>query len=689
MNNYNKIIKEYSNNNTLKTISIIIGIFLVVGIGILAFIFLNNPEPVGKCGDGVCDAKEKLNSDLCPEDCEKTCSELGGNICFSSQTCSGSWLDASDGARCCDGECETTEKDIPYYFIAIHCEPYGANEKNYEALKNIIDYANDYNVKLTLQFTAQWADYISKDEQRMDELKQWEMQGHEIAAHHHSIDHPGNWDGYTDFSKEETIEASADINLFRGDMKEYIKKLKQINPNINSGCMNGDTKPKKLTDFILYATCAGSDYANFDNNGERLSDDDANKGKNEFILTKKINDIGRYYLSHAHVFNEGQPERAIQIYDSMDRGVYGAVAHAKNKKIAKDLINLEKFIDYLHIRDSDGNKSVTVSEVIKQNLLPEKLMVDYIPYYFISIHVNPLRLREGQNPKNYYTRTVQMVDKANLYDIKLSLMFSGVIADYIAESPERMNVLEQWKQQGHEIAAHHHDIHHKGNWDGYTSYSEEEAIARRIQLGEYPPGPKDPPEHYIGTLNEVAEKFEKINLDVKSCACNEGNDKMTMPDNIEYGINSGYAHFGEIGTRLESDSNPYSAINEYIIVSEVSGKQKKFVDHALVTDKTIQGIKNMFSSKDSSIIFGVVLHNSKHEVELFNDFIEFLAETDPDATKSITISEAIESGIVPEVEIELTCSAQGSTSVCSASETCSGFWIWASDTNRCCNGECR
>ncbi|MBU4070143.1 MAG: hypothetical protein KJ646_04130 [Nanoarchaeota archaeon] len=138
-----------------KTILIITGIFLVIGIGVLAFIFLNNPEPVEKCGDGICDEKEKQKN-ICPQDCksavkgcknenefcggiagikccsgltceydgdypdaggvcakggdaQKSCSKLGGNICSSSQTCSGSWLDASDSAMCCSGGCGESE----------------------------------------------------------------------------------------------------------------------------------------------------------------------------------------------------------------------------------------------------------------------------------------------------------------------------------------------------------------------------------------------------------------------------------------------------------------------------------------------------------------------------------------------------------------------------------------------------
>ncbi|MDO8740828.1 MAG: hypothetical protein Q7J54_04640 [Candidatus Woesearchaeota archaeon] len=67
-------------------------------------------QPGGKCGDGICGTVEKEKG-TCPEDCETTglesCSTLKGNICSTSQTCSGSWLDASYTEKCCSGECKT------------------------------------------------------------------------------------------------------------------------------------------------------------------------------------------------------------------------------------------------------------------------------------------------------------------------------------------------------------------------------------------------------------------------------------------------------------------------------------------------------------------------------------------------------------------------------------------------------
>lgn len=64
-------------------------------------------EGLPYCGDGSCGPAE--DSIKCPEDCQvadKKCSEQNGNICSESQSCTGSWLSASDTDRCCSGECQ-------------------------------------------------------------------------------------------------------------------------------------------------------------------------------------------------------------------------------------------------------------------------------------------------------------------------------------------------------------------------------------------------------------------------------------------------------------------------------------------------------------------------------------------------------------------------------------------------------
>jgi len=65
------------------------------------------------CGDGNCDADEGETSDNCPEDCpvsppepEKTCAELGGEVCGEGYYCIEDYLSANDSDECCPvGSC--------------------------------------------------------------------------------------------------------------------------------------------------------------------------------------------------------------------------------------------------------------------------------------------------------------------------------------------------------------------------------------------------------------------------------------------------------------------------------------------------------------------------------------------------------------------------------------------------------
>jgi hypothetical protein len=66
-------------------------------------------------------------------------------------------------------------------------------EESYVTLKRIIAKADEYNIKLTLMFTAQWSDYIEESSARIAELESWKKSGHEIAAHHHGTNH-ALWD---------------------------------------------------------------------------------------------------------------------------------------------------------------------------------------------------------------------------------------------------------------------------------------------------------------------------------------------------------------------------------------------------------------------------------------------------------------------------------------------------------------
>ncbi len=87
----------------------------------LAFIFLSNPETtsksLSKCGDGICDEKEKANSKLCPKDCEKkpegTCEDLCGDGTCQEVVCEAIGCPCAETSESCPEDCQPTAGKCP------------------------------------------------------------------------------------------------------------------------------------------------------------------------------------------------------------------------------------------------------------------------------------------------------------------------------------------------------------------------------------------------------------------------------------------------------------------------------------------------------------------------------------------------------------------------------------------------
>lgn len=262
---------------------------------------------------------------------------------------------------------------VPFYFVAIHNEPYhrpGGEEEiaaAYPVLQQIVDRANQYNIKLTLMFAAQWADYISASPERMADVESWKSQGHEIAGHHHSIYH-GSWDGYTDFSEEEAIQErmkqGKQPEEYLGTLDDFIARLEKINPEISSGCMNDETDKKALPDQVIYDTCCG--FANHGQVGKREGDNVPAKGNNEFILTGTYDGIERKWLAHYQVYQ--QVDAARSVFEKMESGVFGGVVHSVPEQADK----LYDFFEFIGTKDPEGQNSKTLSDVCATGLLNEK-----------------------------------------------------------------------------------------------------------------------------------------------------------------------------------------------------------------------------------------------------------------------------------------------------------------------------
>ncbi len=270
--------------------------------------------------------------------------------------------------------------ETPYYFIAIHNEPWhepshthGGEARiaeEYAVLEQIVARADEYNIKLTLMLSAQWSDYIV-DNGKLEDISAWESNGHEIALHHHSIYH-GNWDGYTNYPEDTAVQkriekkGPANYEAYLGTLDDLMGKVNRLNPAMNSGCTNAESDTFSMPDEIVYDTCSG--YANF-GKARRLPDGDPEKGRNDYVLSFDVNGIQRYWLAHYQLY-QGSDE-AKEVFDKLDGNqAYGGVIHSFEDQAEY----LYDFMEFLHEKDPTAERSKTVSEIIEQGLLPINTM---------------------------------------------------------------------------------------------------------------------------------------------------------------------------------------------------------------------------------------------------------------------------------------------------------------------------
>lgn len=289
------------------------------------------------------------------------------------------------------------QNSLPWYFVTVDNEPFNNEqhqfytEESYNILKKMVAKADEYHIKLTLLFAPSWADYLLTDKERAAEFARWKNNGHEIGAYHHEIDQE-NWDGYSLLPQSEAemqrikMGYSAASNSYHGSLTDFIAKIRQLNPDLKSGCMNDEHGKDVLTDAIVYDTCSG--FANFGEPGRIELDMDPEKGRNDYLSVGSHNDIERKWLTHYAMTSERAAENAFNAMHA--GGVYGVV----NQSVPRDWQAVLDYLEFLHTMDPQAEMSRTVSQIIEQQLLPEKKLST------AQIHTVPLSPpAHGESPK--------------------------------------------------------------------------------------------------------------------------------------------------------------------------------------------------------------------------------------------------------------------------------------------------
>jgi hypothetical protein len=127
----------------------------------------------------------------------------------------------------------------PVSCFVIHCEPTNATAAMFLDLVDLVALADECLIPLTIDFTAQWAEMILADEEKVGLLGAWIESGHEFACHHHSywatLDRGAQWDGYTDTPFCEIAPTLQD--RYRGTMDDYMALLTALPGERTSACM--------------------------------------------------------------------------------------------------------------------------------------------------------------------------------------------------------------------------------------------------------------------------------------------------------------------------------------------------------------------------------------------------------------------------------------------------------------------
>ena len=245
--------------------------------------------------------------------------------------------------------------DIPQKYMTMD---FGWQEYLFETAKKLVQKADDYGFHLSLAFNPQWAEYILLDSTRIDTIEQWKINGHEIAFHHHPINHP-DWNGYSNDpnAPNNPIEFLGNVDTGLDFVRDLAASAEVSTAMIGGLPIDMPQSYKDTTKDLIFA--GGSQYSSFELYGELRSLKPHNIIKN--------NGAKITYVTHrelATVLKDYSPEEALEIfkteYDNIqDDEIYGIVFHCFDYHEAEKTYN-----DWFEFIKQNGDSIKTIHEVI-------------------------------------------------------------------------------------------------------------------------------------------------------------------------------------------------------------------------------------------------------------------------------------------------------------------------------------
>ena len=306
----------------------------------------------------------------------QTCSAQNGNICSATQTCSVEVKIASDVANCCSGVCvdnidnSESNTSMPYIVFRSHQHgylPWPDKDFNnrFAEMEKTIALFDKYNASLTIGFGVEWLEKIMENKTKVEIVRQWQANGHEIGIEHHCATH-GGWDGYSN------VPGKTAEQLFLtsyGYPKDYFGTFDLLYEKFNK--LAGKTvktmdlcmKSYDIPEGVVYTAEGQPKFPPYI---------DARTSK---VMANMFNDHLVYTLNERSGYADNNWSLAFeQCIHASSTEICTFVAHDEDY-LFDNRAALEKVLKYFYEKDSKGKKIMTVSELMESYVIPNDLII--------------------------------------------------------------------------------------------------------------------------------------------------------------------------------------------------------------------------------------------------------------------------------------------------------------------------
>ncbi|MBC8384458.1 MAG: hypothetical protein H8E57_02940 [Candidatus Cloacimonetes bacterium] len=259
-----------------------------------------------------------------------------------------------------------------------------------------------------------------------------------------------------------------------------------------------------------------------------------------------------------------------------------------------------------------------------------------IPLSCFVVHCEPTTATDSM-----FTSLQELVILADNHNVKLTIDLTPQWASMILDNTSYFGMMNDWQQNGHEIACHHHAYWFnwgsgsRATWDGYTNTSPDSLLENHAL-------------YYLGDMNAFMDTLNSLpGTRTSGCLGGTGhpNDEIDWPPELLYST-VGQAYEEAVSQPYQIDCNGYTVYE----ISHVFLYREAFA---------VDSLKTLYLQTSGDSVFNVITHVNNYEslpapVELWFEFL-WLQENSGESRKTVT--EIMEEFLVPssptDVEIEI------------------------------------